>query len=86
MANSTEEGVFKTLNADDIDHTVTEIESCCMNCYENVSSPSSVLDFTPNIFHYPLSLIHVSSIAGYHPIVAHPNSLLQRDNYCIICM
>lgn len=37
MANSTEDAVFKNLNADDIDHTVTEIESCCMNCYKNVS-------------------------------------------------
>lgn len=37
MANSTEDLVFKNLNADDIDHTVTEIESCCMNCYKNVS-------------------------------------------------
>lgn len=36
MANSSEDPVFKNLNADDIDHTVTEIESCCMNCYENV--------------------------------------------------
>lgn len=34
--SSNEDGAFKTLNADDIDHTVTEIESCCMNCYENV--------------------------------------------------
>lgn len=37
MENSTEDAVFKNLNADDIDHTVTEIESCCMNCYKNVS-------------------------------------------------
>lgn len=37
MAASSEDAVFKNLNADDIDHTVTEIESCCMNCYENVS-------------------------------------------------
>ncbi|XP_055306046.1 zinc finger protein ZPR1 [Sitodiplosis mosellana] len=35
MANSTEDLVFKNLNADDVDHTVTEIESCCMNCYKN---------------------------------------------------
>ncbi|XP_031623256.1 zinc finger protein ZPR1 [Contarinia nasturtii] len=35
MANSTEDPVFKNLSADDIDHTVTEIESCCMNCYKN---------------------------------------------------
>lgn len=38
MANSTEDTIFKNLNADDIDHTVTEIESCCMNCYKNVRS------------------------------------------------
>ena len=37
MASSTEDYVFKNLNADDIDQTVTEIESCCMNCYKNVS-------------------------------------------------
>lgn len=37
MASSSNDVGFKTLNADDIDHTVTEIESCCMNCYENVS-------------------------------------------------
>lgn len=37
MANSSEDPVFKNLNADDIDHTVTEIESCCMNCYKNVN-------------------------------------------------
>lgn len=37
MATGSEGSVFKTLNADDVDHTVTEIESCCMNCYENVS-------------------------------------------------
>lgn len=37
MAESLQEPMFKTLNADDIDHTVTEVESCCMNCYKNVS-------------------------------------------------
>lgn len=38
MANTSEDPVFKNLSADDIDHTVTEIESVCMNCFENVSS------------------------------------------------
>lgn len=37
MATNSEDFVFKNLNPDDIDHTVTEIESCCMNCFENVS-------------------------------------------------
>lgn len=29
--------LFRDLNADDADPETTEIESCCMNCYENVS-------------------------------------------------
>lgn len=37
MANSSNDVAFKNFNEDDIDHTVTEIESCCMNCYKNVS-------------------------------------------------
>lgn len=41
MAEANEDQVFRTLNADDIDHTVTEIESCCMNCYKNVSKKST---------------------------------------------
>lgn len=28
--------IFRDLNADDADPETTEIESCCMNCYENV--------------------------------------------------
>lgn len=30
-------GVFKEINADEEDAQPTEIESLCMNCYENVS-------------------------------------------------
>lgn len=30
--------VFKEINADDEDSQPTEIESLCMNCYQNVSS------------------------------------------------
>lgn len=28
--------LFRELNADDGEPETTEIESCCMNCYENV--------------------------------------------------
>lgn len=35
MAESRDEEVFQNLNADD--QAITEIESCCMNCYKNVS-------------------------------------------------
>lgn len=45
MANLSDDVQFKNLSADDIDHTVTEIESCCMNCYKNVS-PNLKLGFT----------------------------------------
>lgn len=38
MAESVDDPVFQSLNADDVDPTVTEVESCCMNCYKNVSS------------------------------------------------
>lgn len=31
-------GVFRDLDASDVDQNVTEIESCCMNCFQNVSS------------------------------------------------
>lgn len=37
MAQAESETVFRELNADDEDHTTTEIESCCMNCFKNVS-------------------------------------------------
>lgn len=29
--------LFRELNADDAEPETTEIESCCMNCYENVN-------------------------------------------------
>lgn len=35
-------GVFKDVNAEDEDAQPTEIESLCMNCYENVSGSSSL--------------------------------------------
>lgn len=38
MAQVSDNVVFKDLNAEDADQGTTEIESCCMNCYENVSS------------------------------------------------
>lgn len=37
MAQANDDTVFKDLNADDSEQGTTEIESCCMNCYKNVS-------------------------------------------------
>lgn len=37
MAEGNDETVFKDLNADDAQQGTTVIESCCMNCYKNVS-------------------------------------------------
>lgn len=31
------DAVFKDLSGDDAEQGTTEIESCCMNCYKNVS-------------------------------------------------
>lgn len=28
--------IFRDLDPDDVDHTTTIVESCCMNCYKNV--------------------------------------------------
>lgn len=30
------DGIFRDLSADDTNQETTVIESCCMNCYENV--------------------------------------------------
>lgn len=34
--------LFRDLNADDADPETTEIESCCMNCYENVRKTTKI--------------------------------------------
>lgn len=34
--------LFRELNADDEDPETTEIESCCMNCYENVRKTTTI--------------------------------------------
>lgn len=49
MASSSNDVAFKNLSADDIDHTGTEIESCCMNCYKNVSKSPT---FHSNAIHF----------------------------------
>lgn len=38
MACTTQPPIFRELNADDPDPETTVIESCCMNCFENVIS------------------------------------------------
>lgn len=71
MANS----VFKNLNADDVDHTVTEIESCCMNCYKNVSLvvqlKNKLIDKIM-IFHEMFLFVFI----GNHTYASYKNSIL----------
>lgn len=43
MAEAVDSPVFQSLSADDVDPTVTEVESCCMNCYKNVSSKENII-------------------------------------------
>ena len=34
--------LFRNLNADDEDQETTEIESCCMNCFQTVNNNISI--------------------------------------------
>lgn len=68
MGNSTEDSVFKNLNVDDIDHTVTEIESCCMNCFKNVSFYLGIFNALFNFFKI--------NLLGHYSNATYKNSIL----------
>lgn len=40
---SENKNIFRDLDASDVEQGVTEIESCCMNCFKNVSKQQLIL-------------------------------------------
>lgn len=90
MASSTSDGGFKTLSADDIDHTVTEIESCCMNCFENVSHNLRFYSAITLLFTFCLFLLNFKLVfilyEGNDSNVTHEDSILQGDSHHVIRM
>lgn len=74
MAESVDHPVFQSLSADDVDPTVTEVESCCMNCYKNVSLFSINIDFRFELFF--LMKLNTNFGTGNHSDAINTNSIL----------
>lgn len=80
MAQANDDTVFKDLNADDAEQGTTEVESCCMNCYKNVSSNQIENCFKK----YHLMQMFYQSSVGHNSFAADKNSILQRDHFDVI--
>lgn len=78
MAQANDDTVFKDLNAEDAEQGTTEIESCCMNCYENVSEPPPIALIAFN------SKIVLIILPGYDSFAVDQNSILQRNYFDVI--
>lgn len=66
--------VFQSLSADDVDPTVTEIESCCMNCYKNVSSKRN---FGQHFVQMKICILNARRFGtGYNPDAVNKNPFL----------